>query len=356
VNVGIHQVLVAASAGDAITNMARAMQKVLRQVGPSEIYAHHIAPALINEVQPLTKYRARHSRNILIFHASIGQPQVHDFLAERHEPIVLVYHNVTPASYFEPYDIVFAELLTLGRRDVERLRPRVCGAIAASEFNARELEAMGYRDVRVVPPAIDIRHLTAVEPRPSTVHHLEMLAAPKLLCIAQVMPHKRPDFLVQAMHIVETYLGMKGFLLLVGPQRLERYARAIREQVQELNLVGVHLVGSVDDADLAAMLRAASVVVTASEHEGFCMPLVEAMTFDTPVLARACAAIPETVGDAGLLLPQPAGPTLFAEAITELLANKPLQADLVARGRRRIAELEAHPPDAAILETVLAVA
>jgi glycosyltransferase involved in cell wall biosynthesis len=356
VNVGIHQVLVAASPGDAITNMARSMQRLLRQVGPSEIFAQHIAPALLDDVQPLSRYRAHHSRSILIFHASIGQPEVHQFLMERHEPIVLVYHNVTPPSYFERYDMVFAELLSLGRRDVDALRPRVAAAIAASEFNARELEAMGYRNVRVVPPAIDLRHLTLVEPRESTAHHLEMLGAPKLLCIAQLMPHKRPDFLVQTMHVAETYLGMRGFLLLVGPQRLERYARAIREQIQELNLVGVHLVGAVDDADLAAMLRAASVVVTASEHEGFCMPLVEAMTFDTPVIARACAAIPETVGDAGLLLPAPAGPTLFAEAITELLSNKPLQAELVARGRRRVADLESHPPDAAILETVLAVA
>ena len=137
------------------------------------------------------------------------------------------------------------------------------------------------------------------------------------------MPHKRPDFLVQMMHIAETYLGMRGFLMLVGHQRLERYTRAIREQVLELNLAGVHVVGAVDEPDLAAMFRSADAVVTASEHEGFCLPLLEAMTFEKPIVARACAAIPETVGDAALLLPADQGPTLFAEAVTELLAHRP---------------------------------
>ena len=80
---------------------------------------------------------------------------MHEFLTARAEPLVLVYHNVTPGKYFEPYDPVFADLLDLGRREVERLRPQVVCAIADSEYNARELEAMGYDDVRVVPPVVE---------------------------------------------------------------------------------------------------------------------------------------------------------------------------------------------------------
>ncbi len=356
--VGIHQVLVAASPGDAITNMALGTRRLLRRIGPSEIYARHIAPSLLNDVLPLTTYRPRHARNLLLFHASIGQTDVHEFLTARDEHLVLVYHNITPGHYFEPYDPAFAELLELGRREVERLRPRVVCAIAASRYNARELEQMGYSDVRVVPPIVDLRRLAAVEPRESTVRHMQHLAAsgaPIMLCVGQVMPHKRPDFLVQMMHVAETYLGMRGYLLLVGHQRLERYARAIREQVQELNLASVHVVGPVDEPDLAAMFRSADALVTASEHEGFCLPLLEAMTFDTPIVARACAAIPETVGDAALLLPPDQGPAFFAEAVTEMLSNEPLQQDLIAAGRRRLVEVERRPPDAAVVEALLEV-
>ena len=353
---GIHQILASASPGDAITNVALALRRTLRAAGPSEIFAYHVSRELSGEVLRIADYRVPHSRNLLILHASIGQPEVHEFVVSRREPVVLVYHNVTPARFFEPYDLAFAELLTLGRREVELLRPRVACAIADSTFNARELERMGYRDVRVIPPIMDIRRLTSVEPRASTMHHLADFQAPLLLSVAQLLPHKRPDFLVKSMHIAATYLGMNGFMLLVGHHRLERYARAIREQVRELQLTGVHVVGPVDDADLVAMFRSSSAVVSASEHEGFCIPLVEAMAFERPVLARACAATPETVGDAALLLPPYAGPSLYAEAMCELLANTTLQQDLVERGRRRVAELERATPEAHVLEALLEVA
>ena len=353
--VGIHQVLVAASPGDAITNLALGTRRMLRRVGPSEIYARHVDPSLHDDVLPLTSYHPRHARNLLIFHASIGQAEVHEFLTTRTEPLVLVYHNVTPGQYFQPYDLMFSELLALGRREVEQLRPRVVCALADSHYNARELEQMGYRHVRVVPPVVGIRRLSKVEPRASTMHHLATFDGPILLSVGQLMPHKRPDFLVQTMHIAETYLGMRGFLMLVGHQRLDRYTRAIREQVLELNLAGVHVVGAVDEADLSAMFRSADAVVTASEHEGFCLPLLEAMTFEKPIIARACAAIPETVGDAALLLPPDEGPALFAEAVTELLANPTLATALVDAGRHRVAELERHSPDTAVVEALLEV-
>ena len=163
--VGIHQVLVAASPGDAITNLALGIRGLLRRACPSEIYARHIAPGLLGEVLPLMTYQPHHpSRSVLIFHASIGQSDAHEFLTSRPEPLVLVYHNVTPTRYFEPYDPAFADLLALGRREVERLVPRVVCAIADSRYNARELEEMGCSDVRVVPPIVDLRRLSRVEP------------------------------------------------------------------------------------------------------------------------------------------------------------------------------------------------
>ena len=171
-DVGIHQILVAASPGDAITNLALGTRDVLRRVGPSEIFAYHVAPGLMGDVIELHKYRSRHARNLLIFHASIGQPAVHEFLTSRAEALVLVYHNVTPAKYFEPYDLEFAELLALGRREIELLQPRVVQTIADSAFNARELEAIGYKDVRVVPPVVDFHRFAGIAPRATTLNHL----------------------------------------------------------------------------------------------------------------------------------------------------------------------------------------
>jgi glycosyltransferase involved in cell wall biosynthesis len=352
--VGVHQILAAASPGDAITNMALATRAVLRGAGPSEVFARHVDPSLLAEVLPLSAYRSPHHRNVLLFHASIGQPEVYQFLAHRSEPIVLVYHNVTPARYFEPYDMQFAQLLEFGRREIELLRPRVVRAIAVSEYNARELEVIGYDDVTVVPPVMHVGRLAAVAPRASTVHHLRSFRAPILLSVAQLMPHKRPDFLVEMMHCTETYGIMRPVLLLVGHQRLERFTRAIREQIRELG-VTAHLVGPVDDADLVAMFREAAVVVSASEHEGFCIPLVEAMSFGTPIVARSCAAVPETVRDAGLLVAPVDGPAVFGEAVAAIVDDPALRADLVERGTRRVAELEALRPGDALVEALLEV-
>jgi len=352
---GIHQILVAASPGDAITNLALSTRDVLRRVGSSEIFAYHVAPALMGDVIELHKYRSQHARNLLIFHASIGQPAVHEFLTSRAEALVLVYHNVTPAQYFEPYDLNFAELLALGRREVEILRPGVVQAIADSAFNALELEAMGYRDVRVVPPVVDFHRFDGIAPRESTLNHLRSLETPILLSVAQLMPHKRPDFLVEMMHCIETYRALRPVLMLVGHNRMARYTRAIREQVRELE-VNVHVVGAVDEPDLVAMFRMASAYVSASEHEGFCIPVVEAMATGTPVIARACAAVPETVGNAALLVPESQGPTCYAEAVYELLTDHHVGAELVRRGHERVAELERGMPAAAIVDALLQVA
>jgi len=352
--VGIHQVLAAASPGDAITNMAFAMQRVLRQVGPSYIYARFFDPSLIGRVRDLSEYKPRHGRNVLVFHASIGEPAVHAFLARRNEPIVLVYHNVTPGRYYEPYDARFAELLELGRAEVELLRPQVVQAVADSAYNARELEAIGYTDVRVVPPVLHLDRLAAIPPRLSTLNHWARFQGPILLAVGQLMPHKRPDFLVQVMHCVETFGVLRPVLMLVGHQRLAPYRQAIRQQIREL-MVDVHLVGPVDDADLRAMFEAATVVVSASEHEGFCIPLVEAMALGKPIVARACAAIPETVGDAALLMPEAQGPALMGEVLAEVASSHSLRAEMIARGRRRVAALSATPPDAGMLDALLQV-
>jgi len=353
---GIHQIVAGASPGDAITNLALELRALFRQVGPSEIYARHIAPPLQGDIRRIADYRPAHSANVLVYHASIGEPETHAVLMARSEPIVLVYHNFTPPSFFESYDPAFADLLALGSLELRRLRPRVAAAIAVSEFNAAELRALGYRDVRVAPPVIDADSLTEVEPHGPTLNHLDhAFDGPILVAVGQVLPHKRPDYLVRAMHVAMTYRHEPAYLLLVGQQRLASYVRVVREQIRELNLPHVHLVGPVSDAELAAYYRRASALVSASEHEGFCVPMLEAMAFGVPIVARSFAAVPETVGDAALLLPPDAGPTLFAEAVGEITTNDALRSALVARGRARRAHFDSIDAKAKYLQTVLEV-
>jgi glycosyltransferase involved in cell wall biosynthesis len=344
-----HQVLVAASPGDAITNQAFEMRPLLRRFGPSEIFALHLDPRLTNEVFPLDSYTqngsSRTSDKFLIFHASIGEPEVLTFLLDRPEHLILVYHNISPSESFAPYEPRFARLLDEGRRELEILRDRTEVALADSPYNARELQSLGYRDVRVSPLIVDVKRLLATEPEPLTINHFrKKVEGPVVLFVGQLLPHKRPDLLVQAYHVLVTYLVPEANLYLVGPTRLKGYRIAVTRFIEQLNLWKTGVIGAVPVEELVAYYRQADVFVTLSEHEGFCVPLLEAMAFEIPIVSRAYAAIPDTLGDAGLLLPPDEDPFLVAEAIAEVLSNPSLRDEVKTSGRQR---LDSFDPEAA---------
>lgn len=336
---GIHQVVVAASPGDAVTNAALQYRSVLRRVGPSEVYARYIDPRLEGEIVPLPEYRGD-GRDVLVYHASVGEPAVVSFLLGRPERLVLMYHNITPARYFRQLDPEFAQLLDLGRAELVVLRDKVSLALAVSAFNQADLESLGYQDVRGCPLPIDPAALRQVRPDPAMAERLEReVQGPMILFVGQLLPHKRPDLLLQAFHILVTYLMPEARLVLVGGGRSPVYRAALEGFIGDLTLAA-WITGWVTDEELAALYRKASVFVTMSEHEGVCVPLVEAMAHGVPVVARSLAAIPETIDGAGLLLPPADDAALAAEAISEVLANLPLREALVERGRARIDEFD----------------
>jgi L-malate glycosyltransferase len=356
VRYGIHQVLVGATYGDAVTNAALEIRESLRLVGPSEVFAHYRDPQIAGEVRPLHEYTGP-PHGILVYHSSIGDPAVSTFLLGRREPIVLVYHNITPPSYFRGLDDRFADLLTLGRRDLRELRHRTRLAIAASEFNARDLETMGFDDVRVVPPVLDPYRLVRMEPDFTVLRHFGLDdERPMLLFVGQQLPHKRVDLLVKAMHVAVSYHGLRAKLAVVGRGDFTHYANSLAEEARELGLENIRFTNGLGNAHLAAMFRRAHALVTASEHEGFCVPIVEAMAFGIPVVARACGAIPETADGAALLMPPEASVEELGEALTAIVEDRELRADLVARGKQRLGTFDAQRSRRQLLDALAEIA
>jgi glycosyltransferase involved in cell wall biosynthesis len=350
----IHQIVVSASPGDAVTNAAFGLQQLLQRVGPSGLFARYIDPRLDGQVFPLSVYEAcAHPDDLLIYHVSIGEPEVVQFLLGRRERLVLVYHNITPAKYFATLDPAFAGLLACGRSELELLRDRADLALAVSAYNAAELESLGYEDVRVSPLPVDASALNGIEPDEATMAELAQLDGPIILYVGQLLPHKRPDLLLQAYHVLTTYLLPEAHLVLLGPGRNERYRRALMTMVAEMNLHRARIPGWVTVEQLAAHYRQAEVFATTSEHEGVCVPLLEAMSFDLPVLARAFGAIPETMGDAGLLLPAEADPFFIAEALAEILTSEALRSELSRRGRDRLTHFALEGAQATFLHHLL---
>ena len=200
-----------------------------------------------------------------------------------------------------------------------------------------------------------MERLRGIAPDPSTVNHLEQLDGPIVLFVGQLLPHKRPDLLLMVHHVLATYLMPEAHLVLVGAGRLQRYQQGLQLFLQDLNLSRAWITGSVSQEALVAFYRHATVFLTLSEHEGFCVPLLEAMAFSVPVLARARPAIPETLGHGGLLLPEGGEPVLVAEALAEVIENDRLRQDLVAGGRARLADFDPDRARARLLDNLLSV-
>jgi glycosyltransferase involved in cell wall biosynthesis len=356
----LHQILVSANPGDAITDTAMEIRELLRQIGPSEIYSRYVHPKLQGDVKELHEFGKRRTttmgRDLIVFHASIGEPEVTEFVAHRPERLVVMYHNISPPERFLAFDPRKAGLLASGRIELKFLADKAQAALTFSNYNAGELQQLGFRNVDVMPLIVDVNRLTGVEPHEPTMNHFRSLDGPMILFVGQLLPHKRADLLVQAYHVLVTHLLPKVSLVMVGNQLLPKFAEHITHEINELNLTRAWLTGSVDLQTLVSMYRSASLFTTMSEHEGFCVPLLEAMGFGVPVLARDVAAIPETMGDAGFLLPEEAGPELIAEAMAELLTAEPLRDDLIEKGTRRVAGFDPDVARAEILNNILAVA
>jgi len=355
----VHQILVGASPGDAITQVALRYQAALAKRVESGLFALHVDPDAEGHVAPLAAYEQAPRRNddVLVFHASIGEPRVFDFLMRRPERVVVVYHNVSPEGPYRRFAPEFADLLALGRAELEVLRPKVVAAVADSAYNARELITMGYSDVRVLPPAVAVGNLRTTPPSPSMQHHLRTaVEGPVVLFVGQLLPHKRVEQLLLAYHVLVTYLLPDANLIAAGPRRLAPYVSALDRLVSTLGLNAAMLPGRVRTGELVAFYERADLFVTLSAHEGFCIPLLEAMSFDVPVLACDCAAIPETLGGAGLLLPPDPSPTVVAEAMAEILGDAALRAELSARGRTRLASFQPDRLERDFVDFVLEIA
>ncbi len=337
----LHQVLVGASPGDAITGAALGLRGALRAYAESEVFAWFVHPDLEHEILPAQLIEAwieaRREEPVVILHASIGAPELIESILARPDPIVLVYHNISPPDDVEHFDRQRAENLREGRRELERIRSRVQLAVADSTFNAKELEELGYPDVRVMPLPFDPTALSRATSDPEMTNRLETeIAGPLLLFVGQLMPHKRIDRLIQAFHCLVTFSIPNAHLLIVGEDRLPGFRDVLQQYLDELNLGNGRIITGVTDAELATIYRKADAFVTLSEHEGFCVPLLEAMTFGLPVTARAVGAVPETMAGAGLLLSERPGPCEAAEFMRAMLDDDEVREGLKVRGARRI--------------------
>jgi glycosyltransferase involved in cell wall biosynthesis len=336
------QVLIGASQEDAITGMAQRLGAALTDLGPSELYARHVAPALADRVRQLEQLPPPAPGDVLIYHASYGDPEVTKVLLERREALVLVYHNLSPSAYFLPYDPAVAAALEWGRHELDLLRDRVVATVADSPYNAADLARRGYDSVEVMPVGIEPHRLRGIAPDEDYARELaERFPDGYDLAVSQVLPHKRHEVLVAATHLVNWVHHNRRGLVIVGAKRLALYWDALHRYARRLNVARILFAGMASDRQLATLFASAGTFVTASAHEGLALPPLEAMSLGVPVIATDVGALGHTIGGAGVVLPAGAGPVLFAEAIVEVVGNTAVRDDLVEQGFQRVEAVRA---------------
>jgi L-malate glycosyltransferase len=252
---------------------------------------------------------------------------------------VLQYHNVTPAAYFAPYDPALFRLALLGRRELTTLVGRVDLALGDSEYNRQELEALGFARTGVFPIAVDTARITAAPPRPALDQLLDD-GLVNFLFVGRIAPNKKIEDHIRLAEVYKRYVDAYYRFIFVGRfDVVPRYYSMIRALMAEYRFLNDRFVftGPISDAELAAYYRHAAVYISLSEHEGFCVPLVEAMAADVPVLAYAAAAVPDTLGGAGVQF-APKDLELAAELLGALAFDDGLRANVIAGQRRRLTD------------------
>jgi glycosyltransferase involved in cell wall biosynthesis len=297
----VHQVLATLGYGDAIGHEVLAVQCVLRRAGfESDIFVE----TADRRLEPLTRdYRelidATHVDNLLIHHFSIGSKASRTAFALP-DRMALIYHNITPPEYFVGVHRTLAQQCYRGRRELQAYIGRCDLAMGDSEFNREDLDALGFPRTAVLPVVPGFAHLDG---------HANRFVADQfddewtnILFVGRVIANKKIEDVIRFFHAYHTKFNPRSRLIIVGVFSLfERYFAALTHLVQELGNSHVHFTGHIADEELVAYYEIADLFLCASEHEGYCVPLVEAFYKQVPVLAYDATAVPATMDGAGIL-------------------------------------------------------
>lgn len=334
----IHQFHSGSAYGDGITNGMFFIQKILRESGySSEIYCVDIEPRLKDRILPFQSY-GNSTDDLLLVHYSLGTN--HDFfITNLHSPCVLIYHNITPARFF-PEGTGTRRLVDSGRRQLAQwARDRhFIGVIADSEFNAEELAYWGYSPIAPIGLLVDLDRIRSHvwNARVAT----EIKDVRNLLFVGRVCEHKGQIGLVRMMGRLNAIVNFPVRLLLAGAPESHAYVVELRNTISRLGLTkSVDILGKCEDEDIYALYRSADLYVSLSQHEGFGMPLVEAMAFDVPVLALAAGSVAATLGTGGLVLDS-ANTDIMAAAAKLMLQESSLRRQVIEGQRQALARYE----------------
>ncbi len=337
----VHQFLPTYAGRDAIGMHAFRLRKLLRDAGfDSDIYALDTHDDVRDDAFNAASFRTRvpTGRDAwILYHFSIGSPLL-DLVRALDVPLALDYHNVTDAKFFWRWEPRATAQMLEGRRQLAEIAPVVRFALSDSRFNEQELIDLGCTRAAVAPILLDFADYDSA-PDPTLLasrRRARESGGADWLAVGRIAPNKCQHDIVLAFAAYRRLHDPHARLTLVGGQSAGQYWRALRQLTNDLGISeAVRFTDVVSHAELLACYRTSDVFLCLSEHEGFNVPVLEAMHFDVPVVAYAATAVPDTVGDGGLLLTDK-DPLVVASAVERLRSDTSLRTRFVAAGRTRV--------------------
>jgi L-malate glycosyltransferase len=327
----VHQILSGAGPVDAVTTQALVYRGLFGEWGfAGGDYAVSIDPRIASRVRPLKSF-APGVDDVLVIHYSAYAPKLRAVL-DLPNPKLLVYHNVTPARWFWDYEPTIAVHCSLGRRQLPDFAKGVDLAAGVSQFNADELAAAGATRTAVIPIVFSPPDVGPVDQPPG--------GPPTILFVGRLTPHKRQDELIGAFSLYRRHRSPQARLVLVGEGLTPRYAASLVDLADRLAPGAVTFRSQISRDELWGCYQEASAFVCLSEHEGFCIPLLEAFHFDVPVIARPSGGVVEVAGDAAVITDD-RDLALIAELIHLVVTDGELRTELARRGHARLADYAA---------------
>ncbi len=341
---GVHHFVPVLHRGDAVGRHTLRLRDATRRRGiESNIFVDVVQDETADETLPAIAYAEAAQRGDVVVYQFATASLMAPWLASRSEMLVVNYHNITPPELMAPWDHHLALGQDRAREDLAVLAPRTALAIADSAYNETHLAEAGFVATAVVPPSAALSDEVAVAAASSPEAipaQLDGRRGGVWLAVGRVAPNKALEHSIAALAAARQHADPGATLRIVGKPATDTYEQALRRYVADLGLEhAVSFSGYASDAAVAAAYRSADVLVVTSEHEGFCVPVVEAMAAGLPVVAFDQGAVPEVLGGAGVLVTS-RDPVALADAIGAVLADPMRQAELAEAGRRRLAELD----------------
>ena len=324
------------SYGDAVGNDAFAIYHLLKEQGyDTAIYAEGIQSKLrkIKYIYSIDKLSVQ-SEDVIIYHLSTGTRL--NFLIDKYPcHKILIYHNVTPPHFFAPYNLTMYNFTYSGHEGMRYLGNKVDYCLADSEFNKQDLIKVGYKcPIDVRPILIPFQDY---EKTPSS----DIIKQYKdgwvnIIFVGRIVPNKKQEDVIKAFYYYKNYVNPNSRLILVGSyDGMEKYYDRLNNYISALNVQDVIFTGHIKFEEILAYYKIADIFLCMSEHEGFCVPLVEAMYFNVPIIAFRSTAIPDTLGGSGILV-EDKDPVLIAKLIDRIVSDQSLRDAIIANQKIRL--------------------